>query len=80
MNENNNYEKNKEFNYKLVGFSMLGLIITLLILYFIQETEIDADGFIDISTHINNSSSFGWCNDFKGFMQYRYLIENGLSI
>lgn len=36
MNENNNYEKNEEFTYKLVGFSMLGLIITLLILYFIK--------------------------------------------
>ena len=36
MNENNNYEKNKEFTYKLVGFSMLVLIITLLILYFIK--------------------------------------------
>lgn len=22
--------------------------------------------------------SFGWCNNFKGFMQYRYLIENNL--
>ena len=43
---------------------------------FIQETEIDADGFIDISTHINNSSSFGWCNNFKGFIPYRYIIEN----
>lgn len=43
---------------------------------FNQEIEIDADGFIDISTHSNNSNSFGWCNNFKGFIQYRYLIEN----
>lgn len=35
MNNNIYYDKNKKFNYKLVGFSMLGLIITLLILYFI---------------------------------------------
>jgi thymidylate synthase ThyX len=42
---------------------------------FSQETEIDADGFIDISTHINNSNNFGWCNNFKGFIQYRYLVE-----
>ena len=23
-----------------------------------------------------NSSVFGWCNNFRGFIQYRYLIEN----
>ena len=44
---------------------------------FIQEMEIDNDGFIDISTHTNNSNSFGWCNNFRGFISYRYLIENG---
>lgn len=20
--------------------------------------------------------NYGWCNNFKGFIQYRYLIEN----
>lgn len=43
---------------------------------FQQEYEIDVDGSIDISTHANNSNSFGWCNNYKGFIQYRYLIEN----
>ena len=42
---------------------------------FNQEIEIDADGFIDISTHSNNSNSFGWCNNLKGFIPYRYLLE-----
>lgn len=23
-------------------------------------------------------SSYGWCNNFKGFIQYRYLVENSL--
>lgn len=27
-----------------------------------------------------NDEDHGWCNNFKGFIQYRYLIENGLSI
>ena len=43
---------------------------------FIQEMEIDSDGFIDISTHANNSNSFGWCNNLKGFIPYRYFIDN----
>ena len=43
---------------------------------FNQEIEIDADGFIDISTHSNNSNSFGWCNNFKGFVPYRYIVDN----
>ena len=45
---------------------------------FIEEMEIDSDGIIDISTHINNSNSFGWCNNLKGFIPYRYLIDNNL--
>ena len=45
---------------------------------FNQEIEIDADGFIDISTHSNNSNSFGWCNNLKGFIPYRYFIDNNL--
>ena len=39
------------------------------------DVEIDADGYIDISTHINNYNSFGWCRNFKGFIQYRHTIE-----
>ena len=45
---------------------------------FIQEMEIDFDGVIDISTHVNNSNSFGWCNNLKGFIPYRYMIDNNL--
>lgn len=28
----------------------------------------------------DNASQYGWCNNFKGFIQYRYLIENELPI
>ena len=28
----------------------------------------------------DNYEDYGWCNNFKGFIPYRYLIENGLSI
>lgn len=45
---------------------------------FIEEMEIDSDGIIDISTHVNNSNSFGWCNNLKGFIPYRYFIDNNL--
>lgn len=27
----------------------------------------------------NNEDRYGWCNNLKGFIQYRYLIENGNS-
>ena len=27
-----------------------------------------------------DAKNTGWCNNFKGFIPYRYLIENGLSI
>lgn len=27
----------------------------------------------------NNSDRYGWCNNVKGFIQYRYLLENGNS-
>jgi len=30
-----------------------------------------------IGENPNNGGRFGWCNNFKGFIQYRYLIENG---
>ena len=44
------------------------------------DAEIDADGYIDISTHINNHNSFGWCRNFKGFIPYRHIIEEGKKI
>lgn len=47
---------------------------------FSQEIEIDIDGFINISTHSNNSNSFGWCRNFKGFIPYRHIIENNLNL
>mgnify|MGYP003437739989 FL=1 len=27
----------------------------------------------------NNSDRYGWCNNVKGYIQYRYLLENGNS-
>lgn len=30
----------------------------------------------DIGENPNNGERYGWCNNFKGFIQYRYLIEN----
>ena len=44
------------------------------------DSEIDEDGYIDISTHINNHNSFGWCNNLKGFIPYRYFIDNKIEI
>ena len=31
----------------------------------------------DTSKAKQGSDIYGWCNNFKGFIQYRYLIENG---
>jgi thymidylate synthase ThyX len=33
----------------------------------------------DTSKAKQGSDIYGWCNNFKGFIQYRYLIENGQS-
>jgi len=33
----------------------------------------------DTSKAKQGSDIYGWCNNFKGFIQYRYLIENGHS-
>lgn len=44
------------------------------------DAEIDFDGYVDISTHINNHNSFGWCNNFKGFIPYRYMIDNKIEL
>lgn len=27
--------------------------------------------------HYNNSCNRGWCRNFKGFIQYRHIVENG---
>ena len=29
--------------------------------------------------HIGRKENLGWCNNFKGFKQYRYLIESVLN-
>ena len=44
------------------------------------DVEIDADGYIEVSTHINNYNSFGWCYNLKGFIPYRYMIDNKINI
>jgi hypothetical protein len=33
--------------------------------------------FIAYSRNWNDEEISGWCNNFKGFIPYRYLIENG---
>lgn len=39
------------------------------------DSNLDVDGFITIEAH-TNVNIFGWCNNFRGFIQYRYLLEN----
>lgn len=39
------------------------------------DAKIDADGFINIEGH-TNLNVFGWCNNLKGFIPYRYFIDN----
>ena len=39
------------------------------------DAKIDADGFINIEGH-TNLNVFGWCNNLKGFISYRYMIDN----
>lgn len=39
------------------------------------DAKIDADGFINIEGH-TNLNVFGWCNNLKGFIPYRYMIDN----
>ena len=43
-------------------------------------TNQEYDDFHKGDLNKDNVSQYGWCNNFKGFIQYRYLIENGLSI
>ena len=43
------------------------------------DAKIDADGFINIEGH-TNLNVFGWCNNLKGFIPYRYMIDNKTNI
>lgn len=33
-----------------------------------------------IGINPNNPNIYGWCNNFRGFVQYRYLIENNYDL
>lgn len=36
-----------------------------------------ASKWIDfVGNNPNNNNKFGWCNNFRGFIQYRYILEN----
>jgi len=35
--------------------------------------------FMNGTVSMLNSKSTGWCNNFKGFIQYRYLLQNNLT-
>ena len=37
-------------------------------------------GRIEEDESKNNPNIYGWCNNFRGFIQYRYMIDNGTSI
>jgi hypothetical protein len=39
------------------------------------DTDLVTDDTYEISAQFDNSK-LGWCRNFKGFIQYRYLIEN----
>ena len=43
------------------------------------DAKIDADGFINIEGH-TNLNVFGWCNNLKGFIPYRYFIDNKIEL
>ena len=32
--------------------------------------------YSDIRIHSDTEIQYGWCNNFRGWIQYRYLIEN----
>ena len=47
----------------------------------VEETrvfELDDDIAEDIGMALSNNA-FGWCNNFQGFIPYRYLIENKIK-
>ena len=41
------------------------------------EVEECGENYLIVSS---NDENYGWCNNFKGFIPYRYIIENELSI
>ena len=43
------------------------------------DAKIDADGFINIEGH-TNLNVFGWCYNLKGFIPYRYFIDNKIEL
>ena len=43
------------------------------------DTDLVTDNTYEISAQFDNNV-LGWCNNFKGFTQYRYLIENKIKI
>ena len=45
--------------------------------YFNGKTNRDGEFWMGFNgVNPNNGNRFGWCRNFKGFIQYRYLIEN----
>ena len=43
--------------------------------------KVDEEGFIEIeNNHYSNFDCFGWCNNLKGFIPYRYFIDNKIEI
>lgn len=32
-----------------------------------------------VGNNPNNNNKFGWCNNFRGFIQYRYMLENDIT-
>ena len=38
------------------------------------EGEVMVDDFI-----VNREEHYGWCNNLKGFIPYRYFIDNNLT-
>ena len=50
--------------------------------YAYSHGRIDKNGYKWINfdgENPNNGNRFGWCNNIRGFIQYRYLLENGNS-
>jgi len=40
-----------------------------------DETIVDSDGFIEMTTHINNRC-IGWADNYRGFISYKNIIKN----
>ena len=76
------HDKCKELNHSSVFEHCARAMDTKEYVSFIKgnlDAEIDEDGYVDISTHINNYNSFGWCGPYKGFIPYRYMIDNKID-